>query len=157
MAHLSWLPEESTLIACSNLLLIVLLVVVSAGQNRWRRLARRGARKLMVTQKRAKGLQYALNVTVNQYHSLRRKLGKGPRGMALTPPLVHLDAPVPKMIVPPPLDLAPAIGEESRSWRDSGIHTVIHPSSALPVDDSRTRPIPPISAQLLQSRTRPPH
>lgn len=152
----NWLPDDpagalllvAALVALSNLALVALLVFVAFRGRRTAAHARRAVRKLLIAKRRAKGLQYALNVTVNQFHALRRKAERRPRAVAAgTPPLVP--APQPRFIAPPPLPALASAGEDPASWADSGIVTCLQRDPA-----TQTQSIP-VSQDLLR-QTRPP-
>jgi len=153
--HPDWLPEDSTLVALGNLVLLGLLVLLFMRWEQSRARAKHATRKWLATRRHARGLQNALNVTVNQYRSLRHKFSRGPRGVSLTPPLVQLQD-KPRFIAPPPLDLAPAEGEDPSSWADSGVRSESFPQpETLRPDDTQTRPFPHPEAELLQRQSRP--
>ncbi len=147
MLHLEipWYRDESLWIAISNLILLVLLVVMATRNEQLASTRRRATRKLLVHQRANKGLRYALNITVNQYHSLRRRFDRR-RGAPAVPRAatpVALEPQRPAFLVPPPLNLAPAEGEDPESWVDSGIRTEHRPSAApLLREDTQTQPIP---------------
>lgn len=164
MSHPSWLPDESTLVACANLVLLAISVLLWMRAEYWKeqsatadltcqRRVRRASRKLLIAKRRAKGLQYALNVTVNQYHSLRRRFDRHrPQGSVVTAPHVRIEPPARKMIVPPPLDLATPVGDDPTSWCDSGLYTGLQLHHPIRPDDTQTRPIHPDAELLRQSR-----
>lgn len=152
---LPWYRDESLWVAISNLVLLVLLIVVSWRNEYLASMRRRATRKLLIHQRANKGLRYALNITVNQYHSLRRRFERR-RGAPAVPRAatpVQLE-PRAAFVIPPPLDLASPEGEDPESWCDSGVRTEHRPSAApLSREDTQTQPIP--VAELLRL-THPP-
>ena len=153
-----WYRDESLLNAWSNLALIALLVVTLIRNEQLRRLLRRSTRKLLIRTRELKGVRYALNVTVNQFHALKRRVGRrhGGTNQALKPPP---PAPAkPLFVVPPPLELAPLSGEDLDSWGDSGLRTALRPSQPppAPFDGNSTQPISLAAAGELVRQTIPP-
>jgi hypothetical protein len=137
------------LVGTVNALLLVVLIGVAWFYGRRKsRLLERAKRKLVALRRDKKGLQLALNSTVEQFKALRRRFSKAATVAERLPARVPF-------IVPPPLSLTPPSGDDGLSWEDNVLRTQVHPR-ARQLGLNRTIPLPPELARELIRDTIPP-